>query len=151
MQSGSRAEEVAFEANVFLLTKAKAEQLRGGGPAQPHPAPGPRSVPGPDPGPEPKPSPEPPAQPAPSPNARTTTLRLAGTVPPELWNRLGTKVLPKLRSGDDLSVGIEFAVKVNSQFAPNMEAELRQILDDLGLSGRVRVERSTGEASRNDE
>ena len=146
-----RAEEVAFEANVFLLTKAKAEQLRGGDPAQPHPEPGPPSVPEPDSESDPKPSPEPLPQPAPSPNAPTTTLRLAGTVPPELWNRLGTKVLPKLRSGDDLNVGIEFAVKVNSQLAPNMEAELRQILDDLGLSGQVRVERSTGEASRNDE
>ena len=146
-----RAEEVAFEANVFLLTKVKAEQLRGGDPPQPHPAPGPPSVPGPDPEPEPKPSPEPLPQPTPSTSARTTTVRLAGTVPPEVWNRLGTKVLPKLRSGDHLSVGIEFSVKVKSQLALAMEMDLQQILDDLGLGGQVRVERSTGEASRNEE
>ncbi len=65
-----------------------------------------------------------------------------GTVPPEVWNRLGTKVLPKLRSGDDLSVGIEFTVSVGSAFAKNMETELRQILNDLGLGDRVRVERN---------
>ena len=38
-------------------------------------------------------------------------------MPPEGWNRLGTKILPKLRSGDDLSVGIEFSVSVGSAFA----------------------------------
>ncbi len=65
-----------------------------------------------------------------------TTLRLIGSVPPEVWNRLGTKVLPKLRSGDDLSVGIEFSVSVSSAFAMNMETELQQILADLGLSER---------------
>ena len=55
-------------------------------------------------------------------------------VPPEIWNRLGTKVLPKLRSGDDLSVGIEFSVGVGSASAKNMETELQQILNDLGLA-----------------
>ena len=78
----------------------------------------------------------------PTPGAQKTTLRLSGTLPPEVWNRLGTKVLPKLRSGDDLSVGIDFSVSVGSGFAQNMEAELQQILDDLGLSDRVRVEKS---------
>ena len=63
-------------------------------------------------------------------------------MPPEVWNRLGTKLLPKLRSGEDLSVGIEFTVSVHSQFAQNMETELRQVLDDLELKDQVRVERS---------
>ena len=69
-------------------------------------------------------------------------LRLTGTVPPEVWNRLGTKLLPKLRAGEELSVGIEFTVSVRSQFAQNMETELRQVLGDLELAGQVRVERS---------
>ncbi len=68
-------------------------------------------------------------------------MRLSGTVPPEVWNRLGTKLLPKLRSGDDVTVGVEFSVSVSSQFAGNMETELQQILQDLGLGGRVRIER----------
>ena len=50
--------------------------------------------------------------------------------------------MPKLRSGEDLSVGVDFSVSVSSQIARSMETELRQILDDLGLSERVRVERS---------
>ena len=131
-----RLEEVAFEASVFLLTKAKAEELKTTPGSAPQPQPRPAPGPGPEPEPEPGPGPEP------IPGAEKTTLRLAGTVPPEVWNRLGTKVLPKLRFGDDLNVGIEFSVSVNSQFAQNMETELQQILNDLGLSDRVRVEKS---------
>ena len=63
------------------------------------------------------------------------------TVPPEVWNRLGTKLLSKLRPGDDLSVGINFSVSISSQFAQNMEKDLQQILDELGLGDRVRVEK----------
>ena len=140
-----RQEEVAFESSVFLLTKAKAEQLKTTpeGPAQPQPTP--------DSGPEPEPEPEPGPDPEPTPGAEKTTLRLAGTVPPEVWNRLGTKVLPKLRSGDDLSVGIEFSVSVGSQFVQNLEAELQQILADLGLGDQVRVGRSGSKGSSDDE
>ena len=127
------AEEVAFETGVFLVTKAKAEALKATlGDPQPQPEPGP----GPEPEPEPEPGPEP------SPGTQKTTLRLTGTVPPEVWNRLGTKLLSKLRSGDDLSVGINFSVSISSQFAQNMEKDLRQILNDLGLGGQVRIERS---------
>ncbi len=128
-------EEVAFEPSVFLLTKAKAEALKGtpGEPDPPQPEP---SVP-------PEPSPPPGREPDPgsTPATPKTTIRLAGTVPPEVWNRLGTKILPKLRTGDDLSVGIDLSVSVSSQLAQNLETDLQQILHDLGLGDRVRVER----------
>jgi len=35
------------------------------------------------------------------------TARVSGDVPPEIRNRLGTKVLPNLSSGSNLKVGIE--------------------------------------------
>ena len=138
------AEEVAFEASVFLLTKTKAQKLK----VPPEDLTQPQPEPTPSPGPEPVPEPEPVPGPKPHPDTQKTTLRLAGTVPPEVWNRLGTKMLPKLRSGENLSVGIEFSVSVSSQFAQNMEAELQQILDDLGLGDQVRVERSETKGSR---
>ena len=133
----SVAQEVAFEPSVFLVTKKKAEelkttpveiQLQGSGPT---PAPDPQL----------KPRPEPEAEPEPTPTTTKTRLRLRGTVPPEVWNRLGTKMLPKLRKGEDLSVGVEFSVGVGSQLASHMEAELKQILSDLGLGDRIKVER----------
>src|SRR3990172_12122994 len=92
------ADEVAFDAGVFLLRKDSAKALKSGAP--------PESVPGPSPqpGPEPITAPEPSLAPGPepAPDATTKTLRLVGTVPPEVWNRLGTKILPKLRTGSDL-------------------------------------------------
>ena len=60
-------------------------------------------------------------------------------MPPEVWNRIGIKLLPKLRSAKELSVGIDLSVTVDSSFAPNLEDDLRQILADLGLSDRVHI------------
>ena len=134
-------EEVAFETNVFLVTKARAEALKAT-PGDPSP-----SQPEPMPSQEPQrvPDSEPALDPLPAnfgvQAGRKTKLRLAGNVPSEVWNRLGTKILPKLRSGDDLRVGIELSVSVDSQFARNMEMELKQILDDLELGDGVRIER----------
>jgi len=72
--------------------------------------------------------------------ASSRTLRLVGTVPPELWNRLGTKILPKLRSGDELAVNVNFSVKVKGDAGTELESDLRRILDDLGLAEQVRIE-----------
>jgi hypothetical protein len=70
----------------------------------------------------------------------TRTVRLVGNVPPEVWNRLGTKILPKLRSGSDLKIGVDFSVTVNAASAGNLASELRQVLQELGLADAVRVE-----------
>ncbi len=70
----------------------------------------------------------------------TKTLRVYGAIPSEVWNRLGTKVLPKLKSGTELKVGVDFIVKVDDASAAELESDLRQILEDLGLTGSVRTE-----------
>ena len=127
--------DVTFESGVFLLLKAKAKAVK----STPEPVPG---VPEPGPRPEPEPSSEPGPQPEPEPGpgAAKRTFRISGDVPPEIWNRLGTKVLPKLRSGSDLKIGIEFSVSVDGQLARSFENDLMQILEDLGLRGRVQIE-----------
>ena len=61
-------------------------------------------------------------------------------MPPEIWNRLGTKILPKLRSGTDLKIGVDFSVTVDGQFEKTLKADLEQIFEDLGLAGRVKIE-----------
>ena len=137
-------EEVAFESNVFLLTRSKAEGLQAPPVAPPQPEPvsttspnGPIESP-PDPGPT-----LPPDAP-PTVVGGTATLRIAGTVHPEVWNRIGTSIIPKLRAGggSDLSVGIEFSVSIDAAQIGSLGADLRQALADLGLSDRVRVEPS---------
>ncbi len=129
-------DEVAFEAGVFLLRKIPAEALKAGAP------PSPVSQPEPQAGPEPIVSPEPLGAPRPEPvtGIETKTIRLVGTVPPEVWNRLGTRILPKLRSGSDLRVGVDFSVTVNTDAAGNLVSDLRQILNELGLTEKVRIE-----------
>lgn len=135
-------DEVVFESGVFLLKKAKAQALKTGE-AEPEPLAAPDAAPaGPDtetvppvPGPEPVPVPEP----APRPGVQTRTIRLVGTIPPEVWNRFGTKVLPKLRSGSDLKVSVEFSVTVSRDVADSLKADLRQSLDDLGVSNDLKV------------
>ena len=136
-------EEVAFEASVFLLRKTTAEALRTP-PATEEPGQPTGPKPGPKPGPSgPGPDPLPPPDTEPSPGTkRTATLCLTGTVPPETWNRLGMKVLPKLRSGENLRLEINLSVTVGSASARSLQAELDQILDDLSLEGKVRIERS---------
>ena len=136
-------EEVAFEASVFLLRKDTAEALRSppvteepGSPTGPKPGPKARP-PVTEPGPLPPPNPE--LRPG---SGGTATLCLTGTVPLETWNRLGMKVLPKLRSGENLRLGIHLSVTVGSASATSLQAELSQILDDLSLGDSVRIERS---------
>jgi hypothetical protein len=129
-------DEVAFDAGVFLLRKDSAKALKTSAPPEPKSGPSPQPGPGPITVSGPSPAPEP----APAPGAATKTLRLVGTVPPEVWNRLGTKVLPKLRSGSDLRIGLEFTVTVKAGTAGSLAAELRQILQELGLGEAVKVE-----------
>ncbi len=129
-------EDVAFEAGVFLLKRATAELLKAGVPVETRQAEESRPVFEPDvvltPG----------SQPAPEPIAAsgTRTIRLVGTIPPEVWNRLGTKLVPKLRSGGDLRLGLDFSVTVPTERASHLVAEVRQTLEELGLAALVRVE-----------
>ena len=133
-QESVAGDEVAFEAGVFLLRKSTAEALKAGV----TPAPSPTAAPAPPAPLPPEPGPEPGPGPAPAP--RTRTLRLQGNVPAEVWNRLGTKILPKLRAGTDLRVGVDFTVTVSADAGSALEAELRQILQELGLGEVVRIE-----------
>ncbi len=128
-------DEIAFESDVFLLTKAKAQALKAG-------------VPIPTPGPEPEPAAAVPglspereeSVPGPTPGVETKTIRLVGVVPPEVWNRLGTKLLPKLRSAQGHKLGLDISVTVNSQVASSFTYDLRQVLDDLGLADEVQIQ-----------
>jgi hypothetical protein len=127
-------DEVTFDAGVFLLRKTIAARLKAG----PMPESKPETGTTPSPAPVAPVGEEPAVAPTRSPQTRV--LRLVGSVPPELWNRLGTKLLPKLRGGTELRVGIDFSVVVRDEATANLVAEVRQILQDLGLSEAVRIE-----------
>jgi len=53
---------------------------------------------------------------------------------------VGTKILPELKPGSDLKLGVEFVVTFDSDVAASLRAELLQVLQEIGLAERVRVE-----------
>lgn len=126
--------DVIFESGVYLLLKSKAIELKSSSEIPPSPEPEP--VPSPEPPLGPTPEPEP----LPEPGVSTRSFRIRGDVPPEIWNRLGTRILPKLRSGSDLKIGIEFTVTVDKQVERSFEADLKQILEDLDLTERIQID-----------
>jgi hypothetical protein len=85
---------------------------------------------------------EPVGEPKTGPTSQTVMLSLRGSIPPEMWNRLGTKLIPKLRSGSELKVDVGFSLSIDSKTTASFESDLRQILEDLGLADKIRIERS---------
>jgi len=57
-----------------------------------------------------------------------------------VWNRFGTRIIPKLRAGSDLRLGVDLSVTVDSSAAKQLDQDLRQIVDDIGLGDSLRVE-----------
>jgi hypothetical protein len=123
-------EEVTFDPNVFLLKKEKAEALTA-----PQPAAG---------------------EPGTEPQVMTTVvidgakvdgteaegvlvIRLSGEVPPEQWNRLGTKLIPKLRTTNGLRVEITLSGSASATIARALASDLAQIVDEIGLQTKLRV------------
>jgi hypothetical protein len=127
--------DITFDSNVFLLTKARAAALRAGAPV-------PIAAPTPPPAQMPEEATIP-TMPVPEQEQESAvrTIRVAGSIPPELWNRLGTKVLPKLRASKQLDVGVSFEATVDAGSADPLMADLRQALEELGASS-VRVSSS---------
>ncbi len=121
------------------MTRGRSEEIRAAGAPEPQPAPAADTPPPPTPGPtavqesgnenEPRRA------------AAPVRLRLAGVVPPEVWNRLGTKVVPRLRAGKGLVVEGKFEAEIPADALAAMEDALRRTLEDLELGDKVRLER----------
>jgi len=140
-------DEVSFEPAVFLLRKEKAAALKaqeGEGPDEgPTSTAGPTSggdVTAPGVGGEVTPGDDGSTPPFVGPEAPSHRIRLHGAVPPEVWNRLGTRLIPKLRSGSELIVQVDFSVTVDGARSKAVVAELRQMLQELDLADRVKIE-----------
>jgi len=65
-------------------------------------------------------------------------------VPPEVWNRLGTKLIPKLRALKDLQARAEFTCEVEAASAAAVVQDLRTVLEELGLGHSLRIEQIGG-------
>jgi hypothetical protein len=139
------AEEVAFDAQVFLLTKQQAKNQastplmsqsqpvgtrnggeptgRGGDAAEQ--AIGDRGVGG--------------QKGSADAAANRIVLRVRGAVTPEVWNKLGVRILPRLRAGSKVCLGIDFSCELNIDDVQAVQTELRQALSDLRLEKAVTI------------
>jgi hypothetical protein len=63
-------------------------------------------------------------------------------LPPEVWNHLGTKLITKLRSGNDLKIEVGFSVSIDAKLVGSFETELREILEDLGIQNRIVIQKT---------
>ena len=138
-------EEIDFVYDVFVVRKDRAKALRDsmarpGAPAvqatlpDTSPAPSTFTLVGPQ-------SSEPSPGSGIAESSRKTLLRIRGVVPAELWNRFGSKIIPKLRSAQQLQARVELTVEVESSALASLEAEIQQVLSDLDLGGKVVVEK----------
>jgi hypothetical protein len=67
-------------------------------------------------------------------------LTLTGAIPPELWNKVGIRIIPKLRSTQaEPHLAVNFNLEIKGDQAAHMVHDLQQALVDLGLSAQVAV------------
>ena len=132
-------EEVAFESGVFLLTKAKAEELRQREDVPP-------LQPTTDNDDDRDPKHEEPLvsqpfsdEPALVQASQKAKLSITGTIPRESWNRVGTRLMPKLQAGEEINARVELSAIVGAEQAQSMVNALRQALEDLGLDLQLDV------------
>jgi hypothetical protein len=135
-----RQDEISFDSDVYLLLPAVAKELTANA-AHPTVIVSPIKPETPDPTGEIK-GPLFPATTddatSPTPSKRTITVR--GEIPTEVWNRLGRTLIPKLKMGGDLSVGLIVSVEVEAETGHGFQQELMQILQDLNIADSVKVD-----------
>jgi hypothetical protein len=67
-------------------------------------------------------------------------LTITGAIPPELWNKVGIRIIPKLRSTQtEPHLAVNFDLEIKGDQAAHMVHDLQQALVDLGLSAQVAV------------
>ena len=130
--------EVSFEPDVFLLLRTKVESQKKAEQQQPDPAvitsgslPGDIPV-------------SPPVSTISSPSKQPIVpsekpIKITGKIPPDSWNRIGTKIIPKLRSGKNLQINVDISFSVDSNLAQGIESDLNQVIDDIGLSDDLKL------------
>lgn len=134
--------EITFDSQVFLVTKQRAKsilqrQVPAGSLSVSAEASKPAAMPSTG---EATASPKPDiTTPGGSAVPTRTLVRLVGNVSPEVWNRIGIKLLPKLRNAQALRLGIDFSCEAEQRDVESLKADLLQALADLHLSVAIRV------------
>jgi hypothetical protein len=125
-------EEVAFDANVFLLKKETAEKLTALVPAPVETPPqDKKEIQSED-------SKDKGSQTGPLP-PRVVVIRISGEVPSKQWNKIGIKLIPKLRSTNGLHIEVVMTGNLDGTAATTFLEEVNQAINDLGLHAKLNV------------
>ena len=137
------SEEVVFDSGTFLLLKAKAQSLLAPPPTAPTLPPPASGAPAAEPGGAGQPA-------APQPEVRIETLgegtdvvaavELSGSLPPETWNKVGIKVIPLLKSRQNVAITVSISAETPLAERETFERELRRALAELGLGTKFSVQ-----------
>ncbi|MGH7459906.1 MAG: DUF499 domain-containing protein [Pseudomonas sp.] len=125
-------DEISFDSATFLITRQRAAALRV--PAVPEPVPSREQTSS-----APTTPPERPAVPVPAATA-SARLRVHGQIPPESWNRVGTKLLTKLKQHDALRVSIDLQADVAAAHFQQLVRDLRDSAADIGIDGAITID-----------
>ncbi len=133
-------DEVSFDPDVYLLKRDRAKALRSGAEIVVN------------------------GQPPPGPEARNRhitveeeqsrggavdetqtqpvirTLALNGSIPAESGNKVGIRLIPKLRSAAQPKLNVSFSLEIQAGEAAHLVRELEQALVDLGLADKLKIE-----------
>ena len=66
-------------------------------------------------------------------------LSIKGTIPKESWNRVSNNLMPKLHSSEAFNARVELSAIVNKGQAKDLENELRQTMADFGLDLQIDI------------
>jgi hypothetical protein len=127
------SDEVSFDADVYLLKMEKAGALRTGTSVQNIGEPTAPPV-------KPEETIRPVDEEPDAVLAGVKTIILTGAVPPELWNKVGIRLIPKLRSNAQPILGVNFSLEIDAGHSANTLREIQQALADLELTGKIKVE-----------
>jgi SNF2-related domain len=126
------ADKVSFDADVDLLKKEKAKALRAESAVAEVPS---------------GPSVSKAEETARLPEAQSVTVAasaksvvLTGVIPPALWNKVGIRLIPSLRSNAQLTLGVNSPLEIESGHAANLLRAIQQALAALELTAKIKIE-----------
>ena len=134
-------DEVAFDAGIYLLRRERAEALRAGSAKSFTLESESTQASAPAGGGTETASATPTGHVEAVPPEQSHILTLTGAIPPELWNKVGIRIIPKLRSAQaEPHLGVNFHLEIAGNRAAQLVRDLQQAIADLGLSDQVTVQ-----------
>ena len=71
--------------------------------------------------------------------SESATIEITGSIPTEQWNRIGTKILARLKSAGTVNIDVQITVDCDESPGAEQVESLEQTLQDLGIADSVKL------------